>query len=160
MKIRAYKWSSCIPKIIEEEWDSGVEEEVADILNLDELDESTWFGRLAENYSDLPKGTLIVGQNTVENHSFWAITEENVVLYSLDLSDFLAGKFVATRHPPNRAVGADWVCFAESDEQLIQRAKQAALEEWRAPEYQDEDTGDTILAREPTDFEIEFVDAK
>lgn len=69
-------------------------------------------------------------------------------IYSFDLSNFEAGEFVATRHPANRAVGGDWVCAADSDEEAIALAHVAAEEEWCAPE-----------GRHHHSFTVTFIDA-
>lgn len=69
-------------------------------------------------------------------------------LYSFDLSNFEDGKFTATRHPHNRAVGGDWVCFARTDAEAEAKAQDAALEEWCSPK-----------TREPQDFTVDFQDA-
>lgn len=69
-------------------------------------------------------------------------------VYSFDLSNFEDGKFTATRHPGNRAVGGDWVCQATSDEEALTLAQEAAIEEWASPD-----------GRRPQDFTVEFVAA-
>ena len=69
-------------------------------------------------------------------------------LYSFDLSDFEAGKFVATKFAANTAVSGDWVCYADSDQQAVTLAMVAAYGDWVAPETRCWD-----------DFVVEFVDA-
>jgi len=68
-----------------------------------------------------------------------------VNLYSFNLSNFEDGNFTATRYPANCAASGDWVCLAESDEDAVAQALQAASEEWAAPE-----------SRHYADFDVEF----
>ncbi len=75
-------------------------------------------------------------------------TTMTTYLYSFDLSDFEAGKFVATKFAANTAVSGDWVCYADSDEQAMQLAMVAAYGEWLNPSGRNWD-----------DFVVEFVDA-
>lgn len=72
-----------------------------------------------------------------------------MALYSVSFNgDFEAGKFTATRHPENRAVGGDHVLVADSDDVCLAALKAAAHAEWCAPETRAHDC-----------FEVEFVDA-
>lgn len=71
------------------------------------------------------------------------------MIYSFDLSDFEGGKFTAKRYGDNVAVGGDWVCCADSDEEALELAHVAAEEEWGAPKSRNYD-----------DFEVVFVDSR
>jgi hypothetical protein len=66
--------------------------------------------------------------------------------YVFDLSEFEAGRFVATRseHLGERP-GQGWVCVARDDQQALELARQAARLEWAQP-----------LSRRPEDFTVEF----
>ena len=70
------------------------------------------------------------------------------MIYSFDLRDFEGGKFVATRYPDGAAVGGDWVCRAKSDRFALLKAQKAARLEWNTPDE-----------RDPTDFDVDFVDS-
>lgn len=66
--------------------------------------------------------------------------------YVFDLSEFEAGRFVATRseHLGERP-GRPWVCVARDDQQALELARQAALFEWAQP-----------LSRRREEFTVEF----
>jgi hypothetical protein len=66
--------------------------------------------------------------------------------YVFDLSEFEAGRFVATRseHRGERP-GNGWVCVARDDQQALELARQAARLEWAEP-----------ASRRPEDFTVEF----
>jgi hypothetical protein len=66
--------------------------------------------------------------------------------YVFDLSEFEAGRFVATRseHLGERP-GQGWVCVARDDQQALELARQAARLEWAQP-----------ASRRPEDFTVEF----
>lgn len=68
-------------------------------------------------------------------------------LYSFDLSDYEAGRFVATRYPATCAVSGDWVVLADSDEAAVLAAHEAAESKWAAPD-----------TRWHHDFTVEFCD--
>lgn len=70
------------------------------------------------------------------------------MIYSFDLSDFEGGRLIATRYPDNCAVGGDWVVSARDDAQALKFAKEAALNEWAAPDI-----------RPPLAFRVDFVDS-
>ena len=69
-------------------------------------------------------------------------------VYSFNLQNFEDGQFTATRFGPNYAVSGDWVCRANSDAEALELAREAAVDEWAAPD-----------TREPTDFNVEFIEA-
>jgi hypothetical protein len=66
--------------------------------------------------------------------------------YVFDLTEFEAGRFVATRseHLGGRP-GRAWVCVARDDQQALELARQAARLEWAQPS-----------SRRPEDFTVEF----
>jgi hypothetical protein len=66
--------------------------------------------------------------------------------YVFDLSEFEAGRFIATRseHLGERP-GQGWVCVARDDQQALELARQAARVEWAQP-----------ASRHPEDFTVEF----
>jgi hypothetical protein len=66
--------------------------------------------------------------------------------YVFDLSEFEAGRFVATRseHRGERP-GKGWMCVARDDQQALELARQAARLEWAEP-----------ASRHPEDFTVEF----
>lgn len=66
--IERWTWGSDIPELIEADWD----DQIAELCEMD--DDSTWFATLGGEWAGLPKGTLIVGQNTVEGHAFCVVT--------------------------------------------------------------------------------------